>query len=274
MILQFATARIGVVLVTINPAYQTAELAYALAQSDVRGLALVERFKSSCYFTMLGEACPEIETCKPGAAEREFSPLAMGHPAARRGTSRDARLAGSGSGGRADSPGRPGASPGATATRRPHQPAIYVWNHRAPKGALLSHRNLLWNAFYAARGQRLDERDRICIPVPLYHCFGCVLGTMCAAVSGAAMVFPQESFDAEQTLAAVEGERCTAIYGVPTMFILEMQHASFHQRDISSLRTGIMAGSPCPIEIMKRVVQEMGPARSRSPTVKRKPRRW
>ena len=128
----------------------------------------------------------------------------------------------------------------------------------APKGALLSHRNLLLNAFYAAAGQRLSERDRICIPVPLYHCFGCVLGTLCAAVSGAAMVFPQESFDAAATLEAVESERCTALYGVPTMFIVELEHPSFRDRDLSSLRTGIMAGSPCPVEVMKRVTQDMG----------------
>ena len=127
-----------------------------------------------------------------------------------------------------------------------------------PKGALFSHRNLLLNAFYAAEGQRLGQRDRVCIPVPLYHCFGCVLGTMCTTVSGAAMIFPRETFDVAATLEAVESERCTAIYGVPTMFIVELEHPTFRSRDLSSLRTGIMAGSPCPVEIMKRVTQDMG----------------
>jgi fatty-acyl-CoA synthase len=259
VILQFATARIGVVLVTINPAYQTAELAYALAQSDVRGLALVERFKSSRYFAMLGEACPEIETYRPGALRSANFPRLQWVIRLRGGEHpgmlawQDLEAAGEGVPASALEQVQGQLQPG-----DPINLQYTSGTTGAPKGALLSHRNLLWNAFYAARGQRLDERDRICIPVPLYHCFGCVLGTMCAAVSGAAMVFPQESFDAEQTLAAVEGERCTAIYGVPTMFILEMQHASFRRRDTSSLRTGIMAGSPCPIEIMKRVVQEMG----------------
>jgi fatty-acyl-CoA synthase len=127
-----------------------------------------------------------------------------------------------------------------------------------PKGAVLSHRNLLMNAFYSAASQRLDGRDRICIPVPLYHCFGCVLGTMCGVVSGAAMVFPHESFDSAAVLAAIEAERCTAIYGVPTMFIDELEHPDFPRRDLSSLRTGIMAGSPCPVELMRRVTGDMG----------------
>jgi fatty-acyl-CoA synthase len=116
----------------------------------------------------------------------------------------------------------------------------------------------LVNAFYAGEGQRLDERDRICIPVPLYHCFGCVLGTMCAVVRGATMVFPRESFEAAATLEAVEADRCTAIYGVPTMFIVELEHLGSFHYDTSSLRTGIMAGSPCPIEVMKRVVKNLG----------------
>ena len=114
------------------------------------------------------------------------------------------------------------------------------------------------NAFYVAQGQRLDERDRICITVPLFHCFGCVMSTLCAAVSGAAMVFPSESFDAEATLTTIQSERCTAIYGVPTMFIAELEHPHFGLYDTSSLRTGIMAGTPCPIELMKRVVGRMG----------------
>ncbi len=127
-----------------------------------------------------------------------------------------------------------------------------------PKGAMLSHRNILLNAFYAGECQRLDHTDRICLPVPLYHCFGCVLGTLCCVVHGSAMVFPAEGFQPGATLAAIEQERCTAVYGVPTMFIAKLEHEDYPRRDLSSLRTGIMAGSPCPIETMKRVTQEMG----------------
>ena len=127
-----------------------------------------------------------------------------------------------------------------------------------PKGAMLSHRNILLNGFYAGQSQRLDHSDRVCLPVPLYHCFGCVLGSLCCMVHGAAMVFPAEGFQPGATLAAIEQERCTAIYGVPTMFIAQFEHEDYPRRDLSSLRTGIMAGSPCPIETMKRVTQEMG----------------
>jgi fatty-acyl-CoA synthase len=127
-----------------------------------------------------------------------------------------------------------------------------------PKGAMLSHRNMLLNAYYAGERQRLGPSDRVCLPVPLYHCFGCVLGSLCCAVYGATMVFPSESFVAEATLAAIQNERCTAIYGVPTMFIAQFEHEDYLHRDLSSLRTGMMAGSPCPIELMKRVAHEMG----------------
>jgi fatty-acyl-CoA synthase len=127
-----------------------------------------------------------------------------------------------------------------------------------PKGATLSHRNILLNGYYAGEGQRLDHTDRVCLPVPLYHCFGCVLGTLCCVAHGAAMVFPAESFQAAATLAAIEQERCTAIYGVPTMFLSLFEHEDYPRRNLSSLRTGIMAGSPCPIELMKRVTSEMG----------------
>jgi fatty-acyl-CoA synthase len=127
-----------------------------------------------------------------------------------------------------------------------------------PKGAMLTHRNLLLNAYYVGDCQKLSPPDRICAPVPFYHCFGCVLGVLCAGVYGAALVVPAEYFDPEATLAAIEAERATSIYGVPTMFIAQLEHPTFRQRDLKSLRTGIMAGSPCPIEVMKRVVDDMG----------------
>jgi fatty-acyl-CoA synthase len=127
-----------------------------------------------------------------------------------------------------------------------------------PKGAMLSHRNLVLNAYYVGDCQRFTENDRICVPVPFYHCFGCVLGVLAAAAYGAALVTPAEYFNAEATLAAIEREKATALYGVPTMFIAQLESAEFAKRDLSSLRTGIMAGSPCPIEVMKRVVDDMG----------------
>jgi fatty-acyl-CoA synthase len=127
----------------------------------------------------------------------------------------------------------------------------------APKGATLSHRNILLNGWYAGVNQRLTPRDSLCVPVPFYHCFGCVLGSICGLVHGTALVFPAEVFQAEATLAALEAERCTAVYGVPTMFIAMLEHADFPRRDLSALRTGIMAGSPCPIELMRRVTETM-----------------
>ncbi len=259
VLLQFATARLGVVLVTINPAYRAAELEYALAQSEVRGLALIERFKSSAYLLMLREVCPELDGAPPGQLHSTKFPH-LQWIIGLRGLEQPGVLAW---------PALVAAGESIPADRLaeaerqpvPGDPINLQYTSGTtglPKGALLSHRNLLMNAFNAAEGQRLGDRDRICIPVPLYHCFGCVLGTLCAAVIGAAMVFPRETFDAAATLEAVEAERCTAIYGVPTMFIVELEHPSFRDRDLSSLRTGIMAGSPCPIEVMKRVTRDMG----------------
>ncbi len=259
VLLQFATARVGMVLVTINPSYRSAELQYALAQSDLRGLALIERYRTSCYFDLLREACPELNTARPGGLRSANFPRLQwvirmrgaAHPGMLSWedleTAGDAIVA--------------ARLQEAEAACRPGDPINLQYTSGTtglPKGALLSHRNLLLNAFYAAERQELTPSDRICIPVPLYHCFGCVLGTLCAAVSGAAMVFPQEGFDPAATLQAVEAERCTSIYGVPTMFIAELEHPTFRDRDTSSLRTGIMAGSPCPIELMKRVSGEMG----------------
>ncbi len=260
VLLQFATARIGVVLVTVNPAYRAGELEYALGQSGVRGLALIERFKSSDYFQMLRQVCPELDGSRPGELHSAKCPRLQwvirirgsAHPGML--AWRDFEAAGDGA----------GAARRLEEAEKEPQPTDAInlqytsGTTGLPKGAVLSHRNLLLNAFYAAGSQRLDGNDRICIPVPLYHCFGCVLGTMCAVVSGAAMVFPHECFDSAAVLAAVEAERCTAIYGVPTMFIDELEHADFSRRDLTSLRTGIMAGSPCPVELMRRVTCDMG----------------
>ena len=259
LLLQFATARIGVVLVNINPAYRASELKYALRQSDVRGLALMDTFKSSNYFDMLHEVCPELAEAKPGELRSEAFPKLKWVVSMRGGTpagmlSLDDLLA-KGEGVLQQQLEK------VAAGLSPQEPINIQYTSGTtgnPKGAMLSHRNILLNGYYAGERQRITDKDRICLPVPLYHCFGCVLGTLCCAAHGAAMVFPAESFSPCATLAAVEQEKCTAIYGVPTMFIAQLEHEDFPRRDLSSLRTGIMAGSPCPIETMKRVTREMG----------------
>ncbi len=259
VVLQFAAARIGVVLVTINPAYRPSELRYALAQSDVRGLAMIERFKTTSYDDILRQVYPEIDETLPGELRRKEFPR-LQWIIRLRGSDHPAML----SWAEFEAGGRNvdrGALDEIAQTLQPGDPINLQYTSGTtgvPKGALLSHRNLLLNAFYASQGQHLTPRDRICIPVPLYHCFGCVLGTMCATVSGAAMIFPSEAFNPETALAAIESERCTAVYGVPTMFIVELEHPRFANCNTSTLRTGIMAGSPCPVELMKRVTREMG----------------
>jgi fatty-acyl-CoA synthase len=259
VILQFATARIGVVLVNINPSYRTSELKYALRQSDVRGLALIDTFKSSNFFDMLNKACPELASSVPGELKSaEFPKLQW--VVSLRGNRPAGALSWNDLRARADnvSDGRVEEVAGSLSPSDAVNIQYTSGTTGQPKGAMLSHRNLLLNAFYAGDFQRITPADRICIPVPLYHCFGCVLGTLCCAVHGSAMIFPAEAFQAGPTLAAIEQERCTAIYGVPTMFIAQFEHEDYPGRDLSSLRTGIMAGSPCPIELMKRVTQEMG----------------
>jgi fatty-acyl-CoA synthase len=247
------------VLATINPSYREAELQYALAHSDVRGIALIERFKSSCYFDILREACPELGSARPGELQSSKFPR-LRWVVRMRGSERRGMLAWEDfeAAGETLDAARLGEAETACESGDPINLQYTSGTTGLPKGALLSHSNLLLNAYYTAERQKLTADDRICIPVPLYHCFGCVLGTLCAAVSGAAMVFPNEAFDAAATLQAIEAERCTSIYGVPTMFIAELEHPTFRDRDTSSLRTGIMAGSPCPIELMKRVSGEMG----------------
>jgi fatty-acyl-CoA synthase len=259
VLLQFATASIGAVLVNINPAYRSHELQYVLHQADVTTLFLTDRFKGSDYFALLTEACPELASCQPGNVEVKNCPLL------RRVISIKETKA-------------PGISnwqeflQKADATddaalfqrqlqARPEEVVNIQFTSGTtgfPKGAMLTHRNLLMNAYYVGERMRFSERDRLCIPVPLYHCFGCVLGTLVCAVYGAAMVFPAEGFDPLATLQAIHDERCTALYGVPTMFIAEVNHPQLSEFDLSSLRTGIMAGSPCPIEVMRAVGDKLG----------------
>ena len=259
LLTQFATARIGVILVNINPAYRLTELEYALNISGCRALVTAERLKSSNYLEMLQKLAPELDTCAPGALQAARLPalqrvIRLGTEATPGMLNFDAVM----------ERGREcfdAAALDAAGVALSCYDAINIQFTSGttgnPKGATLTHHNVVNNARFIAQAMRLTEADSLCIPVPLYHCFGMVLAVLACVASGAAMVFPGESFDPVATLAAVSEERCTALHGVPTMFIAELDHPQFANFDLSSLRTGIMAGSPCPIETMKRVVAQM-----------------
>ncbi len=258
LIAQFATARVGLILVTINPAYRSAELEYVLNKVGCRALITAERFKSSDYLEMIRALAPELDSCRPGRLEAQRLPslrvvIRMGAAASpgMYGFDEVLRLAGPAQALRLD----------AQSEALDPDDAINIQftsgTTGAPKGATLSHYNILNNAAFVTRTIRLTEQDRLCIPVPLYHCFGMVLGTLGCVTKGAVMVFPSEGFDPKTALEAISAERCTAFYGVPTMFVAMLDEPEFRQHDVSSLRTGIMAGAPCPIEVMKRVVRDL-----------------
>jgi fatty-acyl-CoA synthase len=259
VVLQFATAEIGAVLVTVNPAYRPFELKYVLEQSDAVALFLVRSFKTSNYFEMLAEVCPELADSDPGNLNSEQFPklravVGIDDDPPAGALSWDEVIH------RGVDVDESELDIAAAALDAGQKINIQYTSGTTgfPKAATLSHRNLLLNAYYIGECQRMTEQDRICIPVPFYHCFGCVLGTLCAAVYGTAMVVPAESFNPTMTLDAIEKERATVIYGVPTMFIAQLEDATLEGRDLGSLRTGIMAGSPCPIEIMRKVIDKMG----------------
>jgi fatty-acyl-CoA synthase len=258
VVLQFATARIGVVLVTINPAYRLFELEYVLRQSDARVLCHVDKFKSSDYCAMLGQACPELLSDNPGQwKSAKFPKLAW--VVSLRGDALPGEITWEQllERGRAQKVDWPAIE----AELEISQPINIQYTSGTtgfPKAATLSHRNLLMNAYYIGACQRISADDRICIPVPFYHCFGCVLGTLCSVVYGAAMVIPADSFHPAATLEAMEREGATSLYGVPTMFIAQLQDPTLAERKITTLRTGIMAGSPCPIEVMRQVIDRLG----------------
>ena len=260
IITQFGTARIGAILVNINPAYRTSELEFALNKSGCRALILAPSFRSSDYLGMLRSLAPELDvsdfnsplrTEKFKALERVVVTGKSERPKGAMPFDALTRLAGPAHRDRLDR---------LSAALDPDD-AINIQftsgTTGAPKGATLSHFNIVNNARYSAKAMNLGPRDALCIPVPLYHCFGMVLGVLACAASGATMVFPGEGFDAGETLAAVEKHRCTALHGVPTMFIAMLDHPDFRAFELSSLRTGIMAGAPCPIETMRRVVSAM-----------------
>jgi len=258
VVAQFATAKAGLILVNINPAYRLAEVEYALNKVGCKALITAQAFKSSEYEKMLLELAPEIDFSTPGHLRAKrlptLSTLIRIGPGERRGFFRfDDVLE---MGGEAE---LKQLSDLATVLQfdDPINIQFTSGTTGAPKGATLTHHNIVNNGFFIGEAQRLDERDRVCIPVPLYHCFGMVLGNLACITHGAAMVYPTEGFEPLATLETVEQERCTALYGVPTMFIAELGHPDFKRFDLASLRTGIMAGSPCPIEVMRRCVSEM-----------------
>ena len=254
---QFATAKAGIILVNVNPAYRAAELEFALRMVGCKALVTATAFKTSDYLGMLAQIVPELAASTPGCLLSERLPelrtvIQIG-----------------------------GAAPGclpfddvpglATDAHRAElarlQPLLQFddpiniqftsGTTGAPKGATLTHHNILNNGFFIGEAMRLSEQDRLCIPVPLYHCFGMVLGNLACTTHGAAMVYPAPGFDALDVLRTVANERCTGLHGVPTMFIAELEHPEFDRFDLSGLRTGIMAGSPCPIEVMRRAVDRM-----------------
>jgi len=243
--LQYATAKVGAIMVNVNPAYRTSELAYALGQSGVSTLVLAPRFRQADYLDMLDRVAGELPALDRRVVLGPDTPAgAMGWDQLReagdrvpvdRLREREALL-------QFDDPINIQYTSGTTGF---------------PKGATLSHHNILNNGFFIGEGCRYTEADRVAIPVPLYHCFGMVLGNLACTTHGAAMVYPAEAFEPEATLAAVQAERCTSLYGVPTMFIAELEHPRFADFALSSLRTGIMAGSPCPVEVMKKVQADM-----------------
>ena len=258
LLAQFATARIGAILVTINPAYRTSELDYALNKVGVSCLIVAPQFKTSDYMAMLAELAPEMATCPPSRLRAKRLPklrsvVQMG-PNPRPGAMAFEELMERGNRAvraRLDA---------ISASLHPDD-AINIQftsgTTGAPKGATLNHRNIVNNAISTARAMRLQPGEGLCIPVPFYHCFGMVLGNLAACSYGAKMVVPSEAFDPRETLAAIDAEECAALHGVPTMFQAMLDHPEFDCFDMRSLRTGIMAGAPCPEPLMRRVMERM-----------------
>jgi fatty-acyl-CoA synthase len=258
VVTQIATAKAGLILVNINPAYRLAELEYVLNKAGCTALITATRFKTSDYLGMLRELAPELAAAAPGNLRAAKLPdlrlvITIGDENVP-GMVRFDDVCGLG---RAAEREKLAALAGQLQFDDPINIQFTSGTTGFPKGATLTHHNILNNGFFIGEAMRLGPDDRLCIPVPLYHCFGMVLGNLACLTHGAAMVFPSEGFEPLAALEAVAAERCTALHGVPTMFIAEMDHADFAKFDLSSLRTGIMAGSPCPIEVMKRAVERM-----------------
>jgi fatty-acyl-CoA synthase len=239
VLVQYATARVGAILVNLNPAYRTHEVGYALAQSGCRMLVAAQAFRTSDYTAMVAEVRPTLDALERvvflGSADWDELLAAADSVEPATLADRSAEL-------QFDDPINIQYTSGTTGF---------------PKGATLSHHNILNNGYFVGEGCNYNEQDRVCIPVPFYHCFGMVMGNLGCTSHGSAMVIPAPAFDAEATLRTIQDERCTSLYGVPTMFIAQLAHPDFHRFDLSSLRTGIMAGSPCPVEVMKQCVSAM-----------------
>ncbi len=255
---QFATAKAGLILVNINPAYRLSELEYALNKVQCAALVISPSFKTSDYVQMVRDLAPEIDNGTPGQLEAEKLPhlrtvIRMGEEATP-GMYNFAQIAAMGGDQERQS---------LTALSRELQfdDAINIQFTSGttgfPKGATLTHHNILNNGYFVGEGIRMSEDDNLAIPVPLYHCFGMVMGNLACLTHGATMVYPGEGFDPTEVLQTIQDEKCTALYGVPTMFIAALDHPEFNKFDLTSLRTGIMAGSPCPIEVMKQVIDKM-----------------
>ena len=257
-ITQFATAKAGLILVNINPAYRLAELEYALNKVGCTALVTAAAFKTSDYLGMIRELAPELDTAAPGELKSARMPD-LRHVVQIGGGDVSGAWAFEDILRRGKAAGQ--AAVDALAPVLQFDDPINIQftsgTTGSPKGATLTHHNILNNGFFVGRAQALGEDDRICIPVPLYHCFGMVMGNLASVTHGAVMVYPGEGFDPLATLETVAAEKCTALYGVPTMFIAQLQHPDFAKFDLSSLRTGIMAGSPCPVEVMKQVLEKM-----------------
>ena len=265
VVAQFATAKIGAVLVTVNPAYRTHELEYVLKQSEASALILIGQFRTSDYVGMTNEVLPELKDSAPGELHCANLPhlrnvIFIPPPSDPQAKSPDGMWAWEDVRRKSTE-----VSEGALAQRQascdPDDTINIQYTSGTtgnPKGAMLTHYNLVANGYYCGEGMKFTEEDRLCVPVPFYHCFGCVLGNLVCVTHGSTIVIPSEYFEPLKTLQAVQQEKCTALHGVPTMFIAQLGQERFAEFDLTSLRTGMMAGSPCPIEVMRKVVDQMG----------------
>lgn len=258
VVLQFASAKAGLILVNINPAYRLSELLFALRQVEVSALAFVPRFKSSDYVEMLSELLPEMTTAVPGSLKSKSIPslrwlIGLGDDPVPGALLYDEVME------KANDASRAVVANLASQLQFDDPINIQFTSGTTgrPKAAALTHHNIVNNAYFTGLQMRLSDADRMCIPVPMYHCFGMVLGTLCCVAHGAAMVFASAGFDATAAMDVTEAERCSVFHGVPTMFIAALDSPGFSGRDLSCLRTGIIAGAPCPAELMKRIMGEM-----------------
>ncbi|MEH6545998.1 MAG: AMP-binding protein [Sneathiella sp.] len=259
VLMQFATARIGLILVNINPAYRLSELEYALNKVSCKALVTAATFKSSDYLEMIRTLAPEIENCAAGDLRSAALPdlkivVRMGDEQSPGMLNFEDVVA---KGSASLSPAVLDEITNSLSADDPINIQFTSGTTGSPKGATLTHKNIINNGNFVTAALAMTDTDKLCIPVPLYHCFGMVMGTLGCITKGATMVFPGEAFDPASTLETIASERCTALYGVPTMFVAMLQHPAFSTFDLSSLRTGIMAGAPCPIEVMKQVISDM-----------------